>query len=70
MRAKLKTAHGRTLYARRKITIEPVFGQIKYNRRIDQFMRRGRAAAQSELRLVAATHNLLKLHNHWIADTA
>jgi len=24
----------------------------------------------SELRLVAATHNLLKLHNHWIANTA
>ena len=70
MREKLKTAHGRTLYALRKTTIEPVFGQIKYNRRIDQFMRRGRAAVQSELRLVAATHNMLKLHNHWIANTA
>lgn len=70
MRAKLKTAHGRTLYALRKITIEPVFGQIKYNRRVDHFMRRGRAAVQSELRLVAATHNMLKLHNHWIATTA
>ena len=70
MRDKLQTDRGRTLYALRKITIEPVFGQIKYNRRIDQFMRRGRAAAQSEWRLVAATHNLLKLHNHWIANTA
>jgi transposase len=70
MREKLKTAHGRTFYALRKITIEPVFGQIKYNRRVDQFMRRGRAAVQSELRLVAATHNLLKLHTHWITNTA
>ena len=70
MREKLKTDRGRTLYALRKITIEPVFGQIKYNRRVDQFMRRGRAAVQSELRLVAATHNMLKLHNHWIANTA
>jgi methyltransferase (TIGR00027 family) len=70
MREKLKTAHGRTLYALRKTTIEPVFGQIKYNRRIDQFMRRGRAAVQSELRLVAATHNMLKLHNHWISNPA
>jgi transposase len=70
MREKLKTHRGRSLYALRKITIEPVFGQIKYNRRIDQFMRRGRAAVHSELRLVAATHNLLKLHNHWIANTA
>ena len=50
--------------------VEPVYGQIKYNRRVDRFMRRGRAAAQSEWRLVAATHNLLKLHSHWIANTA
>ena len=70
MREKLQTTRGRTLYALRKITIEPVFGQIKYNRRVDQFMRRGRAAVHSELRLVAATHNILKLHNHWIANTA
>ena len=70
MRAKLTTDRGRTLYAQRKITIEPVFGQIKFNRRIDRFMRRGRAAVQSEWRLVAATHNLLKLHSHWIAATS
>jgi transposase len=70
MREKLRTDRGRALYALRKIMIEPVFGQIKYNRRVDQFMRRGRAAVHSELRLVAATHNMLKLHNHWIANTA
>jgi hypothetical protein len=70
MRDTLTSDRGRKLYAQRKITIEPVFGQIKYNRRIDRFMRRGRAAAQSEWRLVTATHNLLKLHSHWIATTA
>jgi transposase len=70
MRRKLSTENGRKLYAQRKITVEPVYGQIKYNRRIDRFMRTGRAAARSEWRLVAATHNLLKLHSHWIANTA
>jgi hypothetical protein len=70
MRRKLKTKRGRKLYAQRKISVEPVYGQIKYNRSVDRFMRRGRAAAQSEWRLVAATHNLLKLHSHWIANTA
>jgi len=64
MRDKLASDRGRELYAQRKITIEPVFGQIKYNRHIDRFMRRGRAAAQSEWRLVSATHNLLKLVCH------
>ena len=70
MRRKLTSERGRKLYAQRKVTVEPVYGQIKYNRRVDRFMRRGRAAAQSEWRLVTATHNLLKLHNHWIASTA
>ena len=64
MRETLKTDRGRQLYAQRKITIEPVFGQIKYNRHIDRFMRRGRAAARSEWRLAAATHKLLKLVCH------
>jgi hypothetical protein len=70
MRGKLSTDRGRELYAQRKISIEPIYGQIKHNRHIERFMRRGRAAAQSEWRLVAATHNLLKLHSHWIANTA
>lgn len=70
MRDKLASEQGRQLYAKRKITIEPVYGQIKYNRGITEFMRRGRSAVQSEWRLVAATHNLLKLHSHWIANTA
>ncbi|HEY3944951.1 MAG TPA: transposase [Solirubrobacteraceae bacterium] len=70
MREKLSTDRGRKLYAQRKITIEPVFGQITYNRHIDRFMRRGRSAARSEWRLVTATHNLLKLHSHWIANPA
>jgi hypothetical protein len=70
MRDKLSTARGRELYAQRKVTIEPVFGQIKHNRRIDRFMRRGRSAALSEWRLVTATHNLLKIHSHWTISTA
>jgi hypothetical protein len=70
MREKLSTDRGRKLYAQRKIAIEPVFGQIKHNRHIDRFMRRGRSAARSESRPVTATHNLLKLHSHWIATPA
>jgi transposase len=70
MRDKLTSERGRRLYAQRKITVEPVYGQIKHNRHIDRFMRRGRAAAQSEWRLVTATHNLLKLHSHWTASPA
>jgi hypothetical protein len=50
--------------------IEPVFGQTKFNRRINRFQRRGRSACSSEWRLITATHNLLKLHRHQIAPAA
>jgi transposase len=69
MRLLLASDLGRGLYEKRHKTIEPVFGQIKYNRRIDRFQRRGRTAVRSEWRLAAATHNLLKLHQHRIATT-
>jgi hypothetical protein len=62
MRRVLKTELGHAIYQQRKQTVEPVFGHTKHNRRIDRFQRRGRAAALSEWRLIAATHNLGKLH--------
>lgn len=47
--------------------VEPIFAQIKANRRIDRLKRRGRAAARSEWLLTAATHNLLKLYRSGLA---
>jgi hypothetical protein len=67
MRRVLSTPEGRALYRRRQATIEPVFGQVKFNRQMGRFQRRGRAACRSEWRLIAATHNLLKLHRHQTA---
>jgi Transposase DDE domain len=70
MRRVLETDAGRELYVKRKTMIEPVFAQMKFNRRIDRFQRRGRSACRSEWRLIAATHNLLKLHRHEIGLAA
>jgi transposase len=67
MRRVLATPGGRGLYHQRQITIEPVFGQLKFNRQIRRFQRRGRAACRSEWRFIAASHNLLKLHSHRLA---
>jgi transposase len=64
MRRVIATEQGGALYSQRQWMVEPVFAQIKANRRIDRFKRRGLAAARSEWRLIAATHNLLKLHRH------
>jgi len=49
MRRVLSTELARALYRKRQAMIEPVFGHTKFNRRIDRFQRRGRAAARSKL---------------------
>ncbi len=70
MRSVLQTDRGADLYSRRQWMVEPVFAEIKQNRRAGRFKRRGRAAVRSEWRLIAATHNLLKLHRHTLAAAA
>jgi hypothetical protein len=64
MRRVFGTDRGGELYGKRQVTIEPVFAHTKFNRRLDRFLRRGIAACRSEWRLIAATHNLLKLVCH------
>lgn len=60
MQRKLLTERGRRTYARRKITVEPTFGQIK-NRTTRRFSMRGLFKAGGEFSLICAVHNLLKL---------
>ena len=65
MRRLLATDYGRELYAKRHNVIEPVFGQIKFNRKIDRFQRRGHAAVRVGVAISSDDkHNLLKLHEH------
>jgi transposase len=61
MRTRIKRAGHRSRYRLRKITVEPVFGQIKAPRGFRQFLLRGLAKVQGEFTLVATAHNLLKL---------
>ena len=64
MRRKLTTQRGRRLYEQRRWMIEPVFGQIKENRGIRRFQRRGFDACASEWKLIAASHNLRKRYRY------
>jgi len=64
MQARLATDEGRARYRQRSPAIEPIFGQIKHGRAMGRFQRRGLAACSSEWKLIAATHNLLKLRRH------
>jgi hypothetical protein len=67
MREVLASERGGELYRKRQPMIEPVFAQMKFNRGLDRFRRRGRGAVRTEWRLITATHNLLKLHRHTLA---
>src|SRR5918995_606814 len=67
MRELLASERGGELYRKRQPMIEPVFAQMKFNRGLDRFRRRGRGAVRTEWRLITATHNLLKLHRHALA---
>lgn len=61
MRAVLDSARGRAVYARRKSTVEPVFGQIRSCRGFQHFSFRGLFKNGCEWLFVCLTHNVLKL---------
>jgi uncharacterized protein YunC (DUF1805 family) len=67
MAAKVRTSEGRALYARRKVIVEPVFGQIKEARGFRRFLLRGLAKIRGEWCLVCLTHNLLKIWRYTYA---
>jgi transposase len=69
MAAKVGTPAGRALYARRKVIVEPVFGQIKGARGFRRFSLRGLAKVNGEWRLVCLTPNLLKVWRYGYAPS-
>ena len=61
MREKLRTDAGRSLYAKRKQTVEPVFGIIKHVMGFRQFLLRGLAKVSGEWELVRLAYNVKRL---------
>lgn len=61
MRSKVTSDTGKAIYAKRKWTVEPVFGQIKEARGFRRFLLRGIDLVRGEWALVCTAHNLLKL---------
>jgi hypothetical protein len=63
----LSSQHGRSRYAKRKQTVEPLYGDTKHNKGFIRFHRRGRIKVRTEFRLLMMTHNLTKVYRHEIA---
>lgn len=61
MARKTRTKKGRAAYSRRKVIVEPVFGQMTILQGARYLLLRGEEAARAEWRLLSACHNLRKL---------
>jgi hypothetical protein len=70
MAVKVRTPDGRALYARRKVNVEPVCGQLKEARGFRRFLLRGLDNIRAEWCLVCLTHNLRKLWRYTWAPVA
>lgn len=61
MRQKLSTSEGKRIYGIRKITAEPVFGNLSQNLGFREFLLRGLHKVKGEFSLMCIAHNLLKI---------
>ena len=61
MQRKLQTAKGRKTYAKRKVSVEPVFGQVKEERGFRAFLMRGLGLVAKEWAMICTAHNIVKL---------
>lgn len=63
MAARIRSSDGRELYRKRKVMVEPVFGQIKHSRGFKRFTMKGKESCSGEFALVISCHNLVKFKN-------
>ncbi|WP_295762374.1 transposase [Undibacterium sp.] len=61
LRNAIDSALGRKLYGQRMGTVEPVFGNLRYNKELDRFTLRGLAKVNTQWHLFCLVHNIEKL---------
>jgi len=64
MRERLDTKEGRQKYAKRKYIVEPIFGDMKYNRNMRNLLLRSKLKAKGEFLIMCIAHNLRKIAKH------
>jgi transposase len=68
MKKRIDSPEGRVLYARRFATVEPVFGNLRYNKGLDRFTLRGKIKVDAQWKLFCLVHNIEKLAHHGYAQ--
>jgi len=67
MRRRIDSPEGRMLYGRRIATVEPVFGNLRYNKRLDRFTLRGQHKVDTQWKLYCMVHSIEKLAHYGYA---
>jgi hypothetical protein len=68
MKAKIDTPEGKRIYAKRLAIVEPVFANIRVQKRLDHFTVRTKAKVDIQWRLFALVHNIGKIHNYGLVS--
>jgi transposase len=67
MRRRIDSAAGRARYGRRFATVEPVFANLRHNKRLTRFTLRGRDKVTGQWQLFCLVQNIEKLAHHGYA---
>lgn len=67
MKIKVDTDTGRQMITRRFATVEPVFGNLRSNKRLNRFTLRGKIKVDGQWKLYCLVHNVEKLVHHGYA---
>ena len=64
---KIESEEGRRIYPQRMAIVEPVFGNIRSNKRLDRFTLRGKIKVNIQWLLYCMVHNIEKIANYGFA---
>jgi len=64
MKQAIDSVEGRKRYGQRMATVEPVFGNLRSNKRLDRFTLRGQDKVNTQWHLFCLVHNIEKLAHH------
>lgn len=68
MKRRIDSPEGRAHYGRRFATVEPVFGNLRHNKRLNRFTLRGREKVDGQWKLYCLVHNIEKLAHQGYAQ--
>ena len=64
MKNKIDSDQGRDIYSQRLGTVEPPFGNINFNKRLDYFTLRGKEKVNAQWMIFCLVHNIEKIMNY------